>query len=286
MALNLKESRLLRISSKDRTLESPSKYQITFKTNDNDLHQIRRVVLKSAIIPNSQYNIHKNNNTFYFNQPLPVSDDAEGTSNDNSDDVTDGVVNENASIEIISGGIEQSSDEKDEAGVYTIPVGQYTITTLISTLQNTIPGLTITQSALTKKLTLAYTSSISVFVNNNPMARVLGISEDIENVSTYTCLSLPDLSGLENIYIASQCLSNHSAMICNDKKKQSVFCSVGINVPFGQTMILEEDSISLDYTDFYAPRNISTIDITLLDENNDVLDLNGLDWVLTFRVYK
>jgi hypothetical protein len=51
-------------------------------------------------------------------------------------------------------------------------------------------------------------------------------------------------------------------------------------------MILEEDTTSLDYTEFYGARNISTIDITLLDENNNVLDLNGLDWVLTFRVYK
>ena len=277
MALNLKESRLLRISSKDKSPESPSKYQITYKTNDNDLHQIRRVVLKSAIIPNSQYNIHHNNNTFYFNETVPQN---------NSDEVTDGVVNEHASIEIISGGVVE--DEKDEeVGRYIIPVGQYTISMLISTLENMISGLAITQSPLTNKLTLTYSSPFSVLVNDkNPLARVLGITEDIENVSTYSCKSLPDLSGLENIYIASQTLSNHSAMICNDKQKQSVFCSVGINVPFGQTMILEEDSISLDYTDFYAPRNISTIDITLLDENNNVLDLNGLDWVLTFRVYK
>ena len=277
MALNLKESRLLRISSKDKSPESPSKYQITYKTNDNDLHQIRRVVLKSAIIPNSQYNIHHNNNTFYFNQPVPQN---------NSDEVTDGVVNEHATIEIISGGV--AEDEKDEeVGRYIIPVGQYTISMLISTLENMISGLAITQSPLTKKLTLTYSSPFSVLVNDkNPMARVLGITEDIDQLSTYSCKSLPDLSGLENIYIASQTLSNHSAMICNDKQKQSIFCSVGINVPFGQTMILEEDSISLDYTDFYAPRNISTIDITLLDENNNVLDLNGLDWVLTFRVYK
>ena len=240
MSLNLKESRLLRISSKDRSLESPSKYQITYKTNDNDLHQIKRVVLKSAIIPNSQYNIHQYNNTFYF-----------------------------------------------DGEPYIIPVGQYTITMLISTLANTIPGLAISQSPLTKKLTLTYGSPFSVLVNDeNPLARVLGITEDVEDVSTYSCKALPDLSGLENIYIASQTLSNHSAMICNDKQKQSIFCSVGVNVPFGQTMILEEDSVSLDYTDFYGPRNISTIDISLLDENNNVLDLNGLDWVLTFRVYK
>ena len=278
MSLNLKESRLLRISSKDKSPESPSKYQITYKTNDNDLHQIRRVVLKSAIIPNSQYNIHNNNNTFVFVDGI-LSDVEVTVPPNNSDEVTDGVVgDEFANIDIITGGITK----------YRVPVGQYTITMLIATLENKISGLKITQSPLTKKLTLTYGSPFSVPVNENinPMAKVLGITEDLDGVSTYSCKSLPDLSGLENVYIASQTSSNHSAMICNDKQKQSIFCSVGINVSFGQTMILEEDTTSLDYTEFYGARNISTIDITLLDENNHVLDLNGLDWVLTFRVYK
>ena len=103
MSLNLKESRLLRISSKDKSPESPSKYQITYKTNDNDLHQIRRVVLKSAIIPNSQYNIHHNNNTFVFIEGALSAVEVTVPPN-NSDEVTDGVVgNEFATIDIISG---------------------------------------------------------------------------------------------------------------------------------------------------------------------------------------
>ena len=285
MSLNLKESRLLRISSKDKSPESPSKYQITYKTNDNDLHQIKRVVLKSAIIPNSQYNIHHNNNTLVFIEGALSAVEVTVPPN-NWDEVTDGVVgNELANIDIISGELPADSGETNK---YIIPVGQYTITMLIATLENTISGLKITQSPLTKKLTLTYGSPFSMPANEeiNPMAKVLGITEDLDGVSTYSCKSLPDLSGLENVYIASQTLSNHSAMICNDKQKQSIFCSVGINVSFGQTMILEEDTTSLDYTEFYGARNISTIDITLLDENNNVLDFNGLDWVLTFRVYK
>jgi hypothetical protein len=37
-----------------------------FNTNDNDLHQIRHVSLKSAMVPNSEYNIHSANNVFNY----------------------------------------------------------------------------------------------------------------------------------------------------------------------------------------------------------------------------
>ena len=59
-------SRLLRISSKDRSDESTSRYNIVYRTNNNDLHQVSRVVLKSAIIPNNAYNIDANNNVLNF----------------------------------------------------------------------------------------------------------------------------------------------------------------------------------------------------------------------------
>ena len=66
---NLAESRLLRISSKDRADTSRSRYNIDFRTNDNELHQISRIVLKSIVVPNTQYNINLHTNTLY----LPTS---------------------------------------------------------------------------------------------------------------------------------------------------------------------------------------------------------------------
>ena len=65
-------SRLLRISSKDRSSQSPSQYNIDFNTNDNDLHQIKRITLKSVVIPNTQYNITQHNNVLYL--PTTLTD--------------------------------------------------------------------------------------------------------------------------------------------------------------------------------------------------------------------
>jgi hypothetical protein len=64
MVLHDKNSRLVRISSKDRSSTSNSQYDIIYDTNDYDMQLIRKVVLKSAIIPNTQYNVNIYNNVF------------------------------------------------------------------------------------------------------------------------------------------------------------------------------------------------------------------------------
>jgi hypothetical protein len=243
-------SRLLRISSKDRSSQSPSQYNIDFNTNDNDLHQIKRITLKSVVIPNTQYNITQHNNVLYL--PSTLTD----------------------------------------ATHYEISVGQYTIVELITALKEVIDyniapeTIDITQDCLTHKLTFALTDGyMNVIKSMNPMAYVLGIEKDEVNVNSYSCDNLPNLSGLNHIYISSQSLSNHTQMITHDKKKQNVFADITMKVCFGQTQYTDEDTNSLDYVVFHSHKNISRLDIKLMDEHNHELELNGRDWTLVFRVY-
>jgi hypothetical protein len=235
-------SRLLKISSNDRSAESSSRYQIIYHTNDYDLHQIKKIVLKTALIPNTQYNLNTHNNV--LNLPNTIS-----------------------------------------GPLYTVPVGQYSVSTLITALQGLVSGLTITQDPTTLKLTLAMAGgTFDVLTTANPMAKTLGILTTAATQTSHACVGLPDLVGLKNVYISTQALSNHTSMITSDKK-QNVFCNVGIDVEFGAVKVLEEDGDSLDFAVYHSQKNISTIDITLLDENSNVVDLNGADWHLIFRVY-
>ena len=243
----LTKSRLLRISSKDRSVESVSKYNIMYQTNSTDLHQIKKVILKYAQIPNTMYNINSYNNTLNFPNTLSGNP------------------------------------------IYTIPIGQYTIQALITAIQGLITGLTITQSPLTSKLTFTMVGGTFTIIPNttiNPIAYVLGFETQQTLLTTYTCESIPDLGGLDNVYIGSQALSNHVSMITNTNQRQNVFCNVPIDVAYGFTKTLDEDSYdTLDFTEFHTHKNISSIDITLFDERNNVVDLNGAEWVLIFRVY-
>ena len=248
---NPMESRLLRVSSQDRTVGSVSRYNMTYATNDSDLQEIKKISIKSAEIPNTQYNINSNNNTFFF------------------------------------------ANSQTSQVAYVIPVGQYTTTSLmaavVSVVSAVISGsITLVQSSLTNKITLAINSGT---FNMTPGSHfqinlVLGFkSGSFSSVSSLVADSLPNLSGLKSVYIASQTLSNHSAMICSEQLKQNVFCNVPITVPFGSTMSFEEDEQTSDFVVFHSRKNISMIEIKLLDEDNNVVDLNGLDWSLVFRVY-
>ena len=120
---------------------------------------------------------------------------------------------------------------------------------------------------------------------NNPMAYVVGIEKDEVDVNSYSCDNLPNLSGLNHIYISSQSLSNHTQMITHDKKKQNVFADITVKVCSGQTQYTDEDTNSLDYVVFHSHKNISKLDIKLMDEHNHEINLNGRDWTLVFRVY-
>lgn len=241
-------SRLLRVSSKNRASNSVSRYNVKYNTNDRDLHNVKRIALKSAIIPNTQYNINSNNNTFYM-------------------------------VNTISG------------PTYTIPVGQYTITTLMAAIQSAVGGgFTLTQDATTQLLTFTAggvdTLTMTSDPSTNPMAPILGITTDSGAVASYTTPSLPDLRGLTSIYVASQALTNHTSMSDSAKNKQNIFCTIPVNVEFGGSVSLEEDETTLDYVIFDSHKNISTIDINLMDEDLNTLELNGLDWTLVFRVYE
>jgi hypothetical protein len=217
-----------------------------FNTNETDLHQATRVSLKSAVIPNTQYNITIANNTFVWRL------------------------------------------DSDTAGVVrtvVVPVGQYT-TDLLITVLATDTGLTITQNPTTFKITFARAQNFTIYnKDTNPMATTLGVDTGSSNVQTMTGQNLPDLGGLRHIYVASSTLSNNVALIADDKQKNNVFCDIPVIVPFGAVQIEDNDANTLDYTDFPSRKNISMIDIRLLDERNNVLDLNGLDFVLVFRIY-
>ena len=237
--------RLLRVSSKDRSVESKSKYNFTFNTNDDDLHQVKSVILKSAIIPNTQYNVNDTNNVLTYRQGgVPVS------------------------VELMQ--------------------GQYSISSFITSMQILCApiGLTIVQHEITKKLLLGTTTAIQwLNIKLNPMAIILGIEEDtVEDVMVYTPSAIPNLRGLQHLYIASNMLSSNTSMVTEDSHKINVFADITINVPFGAVQIVDNDSKTLDRTDFGSKKNIISIDIRLLDVHNRVIDLNGHDFTLIFVV--
>ncbi len=250
-----KFSRLLRLNSESANvgLSDIANGKYVFNTNDSDLGQIRHVALKSAIIPNSEYNIHSSNNIFNWD---------------------DGV-----------------------ARTVTLPVGQYEISDLLTDLNTAVqvltPTLVITQVALTQKLNFASVVPITLQSKTtdpmNTMAQVLGITEDSPvGFVSFDADSLPDLNGLRHVYVVSSALSNQTQLLTGNSGQQKfpIFADIPITAAFGKNQVDNTNNENtLDYSDFHSLKNISEIDVILVDESGRTLELNGLPWILMIRVY-
>ena len=163
-----------------------------------------------------------------------------------------------------------------------IPVGQYTITNLLSTLNTALASsIILSYSNTTFKIT--FTSSSYTFIirtGQNDCLNVLGLTTNTTQSSTTTSTKLINLSGVQVIY-----LSLANIKLSSNASKSSTTTNIleSINV----------DSLIGNIQSFYNPTNtrykisdnyINFIDIKLYDEYNRFLDFNNVDWFLNISI--
>jgi hypothetical protein len=173
----------------------------------------------------------------------------------------------------------------------TIPEGQYTLDELITALesQTTSIGMTIALSPLTKKLIFTFTSAaemLSVSDGNN-MGDVLGIKTSSSG-TTYTAQNFPDLSGIQEIYIVSQSLSDGSNLIAPGGKCLPILAQIPITVDFGEIQHYSSNSPELDDVIFPSLRfgtNLRNISIQIVDRYGNQLDIGGLNLTIIIKVF-
>lgn len=246
-------SKLIQINSKDRI--SPNTTTASdFSVNlgaDHRITSVKAVSVKEVQFVNSFYNINQSNNKLYYTQ----------------------------------GGIEDFIE---------VSPGQYNLEQITTALISSFGGKSITFSLTQNDLTtkLSFTTDVAVGFNKallngskNPMSRALGISNTvtIEN-SSYTCDSLPDLSGVKSVYVISKQLS--SASFISSGRLGSVLDVVPVNVEFGSVVLHSGEGNTDNHV--YSTElhnNLSVIDIELRDEDNNLLDTNGHEIVIILKIY-
>lgn len=247
----LRESKLVRIDSKDRSAGSNSRYDFTSCLNDYMLHNIRRVLLKSVFIPNTQYNINAYNNQLTY---------------------------------------DAGAGDK----TITIPVGQYNITELMDEMivqfAAETPAITMTYvvGSITKKLQLTF-GGTTILRAESLISKYIGMDEekDTANLTVHNLPNVYNLSGLQKVYIGSHSVAKGTTMSSSDKSHIKVFTEIPITVNFGEVehRVLS-DMHSIDEVTHSVPFNISNMDVTLYDENLNIVDLNGLDFQIVLKVFK
>lgn len=200
------------------------------------------IQLNSFKFINSFYNVNSRNNQFYFS---------------------------------LNGGAE------DINTIYSIliPVGNYTITSLLAYLNTELASyIVITyDGTLFKVICTSVSYTFILRSGSNHCLKLLGFSDSTIESSTITSPNLINLAGTQVLYISSgnlyiQSNSSTRATVSN------ILESINVDVLGGSSKsFYNPSSVKYRITDDF----VSYLDINIFDENNDLVDFNNTDWYMS-----
>jgi len=212
--------------------------------------KISRIVLRSLNFLNTQYNINQFNNV----------------------------------LELITG--------VDGLVSRTITPGQYNLTALIAELQTSFNSvltnnLTIVQNPIQNTLNFSIDGGDTIQFssqNSSTMNSVLGITTQEAAATTITTQQTPRLNGLTSVILESQALA--PANYHSNGRNRNFLTSIQLASDYGTFSNWENFQAELASHNYAKPRKLdSTIDITLRDQDENIVDIQGQDIELELILY-
>lgn len=176
--------------------------------------------------------------------------------------------------------------------IITISDGNYTINTLVSELQtqmNLAGPVVYTVSYNTSTMKLSFVSDgTGFYINPNQLDFPFLLQLGFNNFTAYSSVSLAiippkvfDISGIKNVYIKIAELSEYM----RDTKNLSSNFKVNYGCSYGSIIYFNNENT---YKQYYTTaqnhiRRTDKFSVKLVDENGDLVDLNGSDWSLVLR---
>jgi hypothetical protein len=160
----------------------------------------------------------------------------------------------------------------------TLPYANYNITTLIAKLKQLMDaGFNFTYNSSTNKLNITHTTNTFWFVAGTNCTELIGLNEIFPSTESNNWLSdvSINLFTIRNIQVSSSNFIMNN--ICSaTPNKASIITSIPITVNMGS--IINYRNINNISSLIHEITNISDLHIQLLDQDGDLLDLNGLHW--------
>jgi len=164
----------------------------------------------------------------------------------------------------------------------TITPGNYNITQLVTFLKSNMSGFTISYNSITNKMTFSHSTYNFTFLSTSTCQEILGFKTNTNYTST--TLSLISLNCVSLIPI--KCINIVSNLLTYNINKsnpnnQSILCCMPITT---QPNSIIEYKNNNNFRSNLFINQISNITIKLTDQNNNILNLNGLDFFLTIQL--
>jgi hypothetical protein len=166
--------------------------------------------------------------------------------------------------------------------ILTLINGNYNITQLVTYLTSIMSNFTITYNIITNKLTFVHSTYDFTFNNASTCLLMLGFTSLISYTSSSLSLisvNCVNIQSIKRINLASNLITyNINKSTTNN---YSILCSVPVNKP--SFSVIEYNNLNNFRTNLFI-NNISTIKIKLIDENGNLIDLNGCHFCVTIQL--
>lgn len=172
----------------------------------------------------------------------------------------------------------------DGTSTYTInvPQGNYNSNQLAMFLKQQMANFNVAYDAITNKYTFTYSGSLDFSLDNSSsILQVMGFTQGVHHSSSYTLTSnkCANVQRIQCIHVQSNFLTGN--INSSDIYKQNTLCTIPVNTPPNSNIVYYNDNKFS--TNLYS-NILNDIEIKLVDQDNGLLDLNGLDWSLTLQL--
>jgi len=168
----------------------------------------------------------------------------------------------------------------------TIPSGNYTVDTLMSTLNGLQSQFTISYSDVFNKFLITLIAPVTainfVYNINNYTQQLFGITASQNITSPAFFGGVVNLASVHSVLIRSSLNSGSSAS--TSQSNNDIICKVPLSVNYGGILIYNNN----DYTrkNTIKSGSISQFYLKLTEQNQKILDLNGCVWEMTILFTK
>lgn len=142
----------------------------------------------------------------------------------------------------------------------------------------TIEGLSVTMSFDDNTNKFSLVSPTNFTINSTTMIKELGMDDLPQTTTTYISNKVCNLAGTSSIYIRSDNMNIQN--INSFGKTNGVLAKVLVNSPPSNFIFYEPSTPQY----FILGNSLNFINIQLLNDDNDFIDFNGLDWSLTLSI--
>ncbi len=175
--------------------------------------------------------------------------------------------------------------------LFTVPPGQYTITTLTAALNLATAGIFVSwvYNTATSRLEATYSSVTTVTLDSSALSTIgpyIGLTQDIVLGLPTELSSPPQLSGLDEVYIKSNLVAATSTVAAGEISAKSIIGNINFtNVPYGFTGRWDSHHLDIAHVSYETQVCMRKIDCQIVDVYDHLVEMPDncfLDMVLQF----